>query len=212
MEAFLRSDQYNFIKSQAYILANGHASANDSGVIAALKSLAMEKVEAALGMMTDEQRQLIELLITVENREGAELFLLKLAPYIIPFQDISQQTLKKLFPKAKKLRLPDLEEMNMQETSYLSWIDKGTNRKYMITSHNNKLIGLHGTFQPIHKKGICALCNKHAEVGMFLYEKKGEVLGTFVKRGNYICQNSTLCNQHITELDKLHDFIERLRK
>ncbi|CAM4222108.1 ferrous iron transporter A [Bacillus manliponensis] len=212
MEAFLRSDQYNFIKSQAYILANGHASANDSGVIAAIKSLALEKVEAILGTMTDEQRELIELLITVKNREEAELFLLKLAPYVIPFQDISQQTLKKLFPKAKKLRLPNMEEVNMQETSYLSWIDKGTNRKYIIVCHNNKLIGLHGTFQPIHKKGICALCNKHAEVGMFLYEKKGEVLGTFVKRGNYICQNSTLCNQYITVLDKLHDFIERLRK
>lgn len=43
MEAFIRSDQYNFIKSQAYILANGHATANDRGVIQALKSLAIEK-------------------------------------------------------------------------------------------------------------------------------------------------------------------------
>lgn len=212
MEAFLRSDQYNFIKSQAYILANGHASANDKGVIAALKSLTMEKVEAALGTMTDQQRQLIDMLLTVENREEAELFLLKLTPYVVPFQDISQQTLKKLFPKAKKLRLPDMEEMNMQETSYLSWIDKGTNRKYMIARHGNKLVGLHGTFQSINKKGICALCNKHEDVGMFLYEKKGEVLGTFVKRGNYICQNSVVCNQNITSLEKLHDFIEWLRK
>lgn len=44
MEAFIRSDQYNFIKSQAYILANGHATANDRGVIQALKSLAIEKI------------------------------------------------------------------------------------------------------------------------------------------------------------------------
>ncbi len=43
MEAFIRSDQYNFIKSQAYNLANGHATANDRGVIQALKSLAIEK-------------------------------------------------------------------------------------------------------------------------------------------------------------------------
>ena len=42
MEAFIRSDQYNFIKSQAYILRMG-ATANDRGVIQALKSLAIEK-------------------------------------------------------------------------------------------------------------------------------------------------------------------------
>jgi hypothetical protein len=35
----IRSDQYNFIKSQAYILANGHATANDRGVIQALKCI-----------------------------------------------------------------------------------------------------------------------------------------------------------------------------
>ncbi|MFD0771336.1 FusB/FusC family EF-G-binding protein [Bacillus sp. CGMCC 1.60114] len=212
MEAFIRSDQYNFIKSQAYILVNGHATANDRGVIAALKSLAIEKVLHAFENLTDEQKELIDMILTVENKEGAESFLFKLTPYVIPFQEVTQQTLKKLFPKAKKLKLPAMEEINMKETSYLSWIDKGTNRKFIITRNNNKLVGIQGTFQSINKKGICALCHRHEELGMFLVEIKGDVQGTFVKKGNYICQDSIVCNQNMTSLDKLYDFIERLRK
>ncbi|PHA02296.1 elongation factor G-binding protein [Bacillus pseudomycoides] len=212
MEAFIRSDQYNFIKSQAHILVNGHATTNDRGVIAALKSLAIEKVLHVFENFTDEQKELIDMILTVENKEGAESFLSKLTPYVIPFQEVTQQTLKKLFPKAKKLKLPVMEEINMKETSYLSWIDKGTNRKLIITRNNNKLVGIQGTFQSINKKGICALCHRHEEVGMFLVEIKGDVPGTFVKKGNYICQDSIVCNQNMTSLDKLYDFIERLRK
>ncbi|MGE6400291.1 FusB/FusC family EF-G-binding protein [Bacillus cereus] len=212
MEAFIRSDQYNFIKSQAYILANGHATANDRGVIAALKSLAIEKVLHVFGNLTTEQKELIDTVITVENREDAESFLLKINPYVIPFQEVTAQTLKKLFPKAKKLKLPDMEEINMKETSYLSWIDKGTSRKFIIAKNNNKFVGLQGTFQSINKKSICSLCHGHEEVGMFLVEIKGKIPGTFVKKGNYICKDGVACNHNMKSLDKLQDFIERLKK
>ena len=212
MNAFIRSDQYNFIKLQAHILANGHATANDQGVIRALKSLAIEKVFNIFEDMTDEQKELMNMILTVENREDVEAFLLKINPYVIPFPEVTQQTLKKLFPKAKKLKLPVMEEVNMKETSYLSWIDKGTSRKFIIGRNQNKFVGLQGTFQSINQKGICSLCNGHEEVGMFLVEIKGDVPGTFVKKGNYICKDSATCNRNITSLDKLHDFIERLRK
>ncbi|PQZ59352.1 MULTISPECIES: FusB/FusC family EF-G-binding protein [Bacillus] len=212
MEAFIRSDQYNFIKSQAYILANGHATANDRGVIAALKSLAIEKVLNVFENLATEQKELIDMVLTVENREDAESFLLKLNPYVIPFQEVTAQTLKKLFPKAKKLKIPDMEEINMKETSYLSWIDKGTSRKFIIAKNNNKFVGLQGTFQSINKKSICSLCHGHEELGMFLVEIKGKIPGTFVKKGNYICKDGVACNHNMKSLDKLQDFIERLKK
>ncbi|QWH17191.1 elongation factor G-binding protein [Bacillus mycoides] len=212
MEAFIRSDQYNFIKSQAYILANGHATANDRGVIQALKSLAIEKIIHLFENLTDEQKELIDTVLTVENREGAESFLLKINPYVIPFQEVTAQTLKKLFPKTKKLKLPDMDEINMKETSYLSWIDKGTSKKFIIAKNNNKFVGLQGTFQSINKKSICSLCHGHEEVGMFLVEIKGKIPGTFVKKGNYICKDGVACNHNMKSLDKLQDFIERLKK
>ena len=74
MEAFIRSDQYNFIKSQAYILANGHATANDRGVIQALKSLAIEKIIHVFENLTDGQKELIDTVLTVQNRRCRIIF------------------------------------------------------------------------------------------------------------------------------------------
>ncbi|MFD6509779.1 FBP domain-containing protein, partial [Bacillus sp. NPDC060175] len=102
--------------------------------------------------------------------------------------------------------------INMKETSYLSWIDKGTSRKFIIAKNNNRFVGLQGTFQSINKKSICSLCHGHEEVGMFLVEIKGKIPGTFVKKGNYICKDGVACNHNMKSLDKLQDLIERLKK
>lgn len=47
---------------------------------------------------------------------------------------------------------------------------------------------------------------------MFLVEIKGDIQGTFVKKGNYICKDGEACNRNMKSLDKLQDFIERLKK
>lgn len=67
------------------------------------------------------------------------------------------------------------------------------------------------TAQPIHLKGVCALCHKHSEVGMFHVKEKGKVEGTFTNRGNYICQDSQSCNNHLTSIEKVYEFVDRLR-
>ncbi|MFB5282900.1 FusB/FusC family EF-G-binding protein [Peribacillus sp. Hz7] len=214
MEPFIRSDQYNFIRRQTQILINGHATANDIHVLTTLKTLAKEKVFGLFEETSEEQEQLLIPIMDVKDNEGAEAFLLQVEPYVIPFQTITEQTIKKLFPKAKKLKVPVLENVNLKETSYVSWYDKGSNRKYIIARHNHKLKGLQGTFTSLNKKGICTLCNAHEKVGMFMSEAKGKggEQGTFIKRGNYICEDSQKCNYNLITLDKLHDFIERLNE
>lgn len=211
MAPFIRSDQYNFIKMQTQILINGHASVNDTAVLNALKSLTLEKVLLLFENLTDEQRNLLTPVSHIKERAQAEEFYFQLKPYVIPFKSVTEQTIKKLFPKAKKLKAPSLQEMDMTEISYIGWHDKGTNRKYLVTVLDEKLTGLQGTFSPLSQKGICALCNRHEEVGMFMAEIKGTDLGTFTKRGNYICQNSHKCNQNMTDREKLDDFIVRLK-
>ncbi|MBO9129483.1 FusB/FusC family EF-G-binding protein [Bacillus sp. 165] len=211
MEPFIRSDQYNFIRAQAQILVNGHASANDTGVLQALKALTQEKVLQLFTDTNEEQRELLCQIVAVTNKEQAEIFVSQIKPYVIPFKAITEQTMRKLFPKAKKLKLPSLEHRDLKEMSYLGWDDLGSNRKYIITEYNNKLIGIHGTFTSIHQKGICSFCNRHEEVGLFMSTKKGSGKDTYINRGNYICQDSEVCNRNLTVLDKLHDFIERLQ-
>lgn len=212
MEPYIRSDQYNFIKNQTQTLVNGHLSVNDRAVLNALKSLSIEKILNLFPDITDEQKQLFQPIIEVKDKNDAEQFLSKVKTYVIPFKVITEQSIKKIFPKAKKLKLPNLDNLDLTELSYLGWDDIATNKKFIITFQNNKAVGLHGSFQSIHKKGICTICNKHEELGLFLTEKKGTVQGTYTKRGNYICQDSQKCNHNITTLDKLNEFISLVNK
>ncbi|MBX9971770.1 FusB/FusC family EF-G-binding protein [Cytobacillus firmus] len=211
MEPFIRNDQYNFIKYQTQVLINGHATVNDTGVLNALKSLSGEKVLGLFEELSEEQKQLLSPIIDIKERDQANAFLAQIKESVIPFASLTEQSIKKLFPKAKKLKIPALEDIDFREISYLGWDDKGTNRKYMISLLDGKLTGIYGTFKPLGKKGICAICSKFEETGMFLTETKGTQLGTYTKKGNYICQDSQKCNENLYSLEKLHDFIGRLK-
>ncbi|MCM3706247.1 MULTISPECIES: FusB/FusC family EF-G-binding protein [Cytobacillus] len=211
MEPFIRNDQYNFIKYQTQVLINGHASVNDTGVLNALKSLSAEKVLGLFAELSEEQNRLLSPISDIKERDQADTFLADIMKYVIPFPSVTEQSIKKLFPKAKKLKMPAPENIDFKEISYLGWDDKGTNRKYMISLLDGKLTGIFGTFRPLGKKGICAICNKLEETGMFLTEIKGSQLGTYTKRGNYICQDSRKCNENLISLENLNDFIGRLR-
>lgn len=210
MEPFVRSDQFNYIKNQLQILTNGYTSVNDKGVLNALKTLTDEKIIHLFDDLSEEQRQVFNPIVEIREKEQAEAFLLQLKQYVIPFKDISEPSIKKLFPKAKKLKIPSLDQIDRKEISYLGWNDTGSNKKYIVVIQNEKIVGLHGSFKN-SQKGICAICHGHGELGMFIMETKGSEQGTFIKRGNYICQDSQKCNQNIKTLDKLEDFIKGMK-
>jgi hypothetical protein len=208
---FIRVDQFQFIKSQTQHLIKGYASVNDRKVLNALKSTVYDKVLNLFHHINSEQKQLVDQIIEVEQHVKAEEYLSSLKPYVIPFKNVTEQNLKKLFPKAKKLKLPDLNDLDLKEITYLGWNEKGTNKKYIIAIQQNGFIGLEGSFTPSSKKGICTLCSRHSQVGLFMSETKGASQGTYTRRGNYICQDSLKCNEALTSLDKLDGFIELLK-
>lgn len=211
MEPFIRTDQYQFIKAQTQILINAHSSVNDKSVLSALRSLVNDKVLNIFFNLNDDQKQLINPMIELKERLKAEEFLEQIKEYVIPFQKVTEQAIQKLFPKAKRLKLPNLEEMDFKEITYLGWFDKGTSKKYIIVLINHELIGLHGTFTPSSKKGICSLCGHHAEIGFFMAEPKIRAQGTFIKRGNYICQDSQKCNENLLSVERLEEFFIHLK-
>lgn len=210
MKPFIRTDQYNFIRVQTRKLVNGHSTAKDADVIKALEAMVLENIVAMFVDLTDDQKQLFLPVVKIHDKEMAEKFLAQLKQFVIPFS-VSEQVVRKLFPKVKKLSVPPLDKMDLKDVVYLSWLDSSTNKKYIITSSDNKLTGIYGSFTQANQKGICTLCNSLGEVGMFLAEIKGKDLGTFTKRGNYICSDSQKCNENLTSLVKLTDFVKRLK-
>jgi hypothetical protein len=211
MEPFIKNDQYNFIKAQTKVLINGHSNASDPNVLKALTALALEKVISLIPEPTQEQRELLEPIASIKDKQDAEVFLARLKPLVIPFRGVSEKALQKLFPKVKKLKLPDLENIDLKEITYLGWNDIGQERRYIVTDIEGKLTGIRGTFRNHSQKGVCSICNSIGDVGMFITESKPAANGTFKNRGNYICQDSQVCNQNLQSEEKLHEFIEHLR-
>lgn len=211
MHPFIRNDQFNFIKNQTQLLINGHLTVNDQAVLRALKSLTIEKVLNLFEELNDEQKQLLHPILEVKEKVDGELFLEQLKSYVLPYKAITEQSIKKLFPKAKKLKIPAIEEMDFKELSYLGWLDKGSNKKFLIVEHNDKLVGISGEFKNSNKKGICAICNRFEEIGMFTSAVKGATQDAFIKRGNYICQDSKKCNDNLITLDKLNEFVDLIK-
>lgn len=208
MQPFIRNDQYNFIKRQVQSLINGHASSNDANVLKALRSLTQEKVFNLFEEISEEQQELFQPMFSIRNKEQADDFLIQLSPYRLPFKKVTEQTAKKLFPKVKKLKLPKIEELDFTTVSYVGWNDSGTNRKYLIVEKEGKLKGYFGHFKSSNMKGMCTICNTFEELGLFTAEIKGSTIDAYIKRGNYICYDSTKCNENLTQLEKLENFID----
>ena len=210
MDAFIKTDQFQFIKAQAQYLINGYGTTNDMQVLNTLESLALERTLSLFTDITEEQLELLKPIVNVRNQLDADHYLSQIKQYVIPFNNVKQQTIQKLFPKVKKLKVPSLDSLDFKEISYLAWDDKGTNRRYIIFNSNNKLMGLYGKYTGSNVKGICALCNRHGKVGLFMTEKKGATQDTYRNKGNYICEDSIQCNQHITSQEKLINFVDWL--
>nr|WP_316047112.1 hypothetical protein [Planococcus glaciei] len=115
-EAFIRNDQFNFIKDQTRILVTGQATGNDAEVLSVLRHLAHEKVFKLFPSLTAEQKAVLNPLASVKEKADAEAFLAQLEPYIIPFKAVTDAALKKLFPKAKKAERAEVREHRFQET------------------------------------------------------------------------------------------------
>lgn len=46
-------------------------------------------------------------------------------------------------------------------------------------------------------KGICSICNRHSDVGLFTAKTKGPGQDNYIKRGNYVCVDNEVCNRYI---------------
>ncbi|WP_456272721.1 FusB/FusC family EF-G-binding protein [Bacillus sp. AK031] len=125
MEPFIRNDQFNYIKVQTKNLVNGHSSASDPGVLKAVKAMVKENVTGLFSGLSPAQSDLLDPVDMIKDKQDAEVFLAQLKPFVIPFRRISEKTLEKLFPKVKKLKLPDLANMDFREITYLGWNDIG---------------------------------------------------------------------------------------
>ena len=209
IQPFLTVANYHLLEQQLSKILHALTTTKDKSVILAVRGLVETEITTKLELSTEET-QLVEQLFTVTDRAHGDVFLEQLKPYVIPFKPVTASTLKSLFKKEKKLKLPNLDELDFQQICYLAWDDVGTHRKYVVLEQDDKLQGIKGVFSNNTVRGICAICNRHSDVGLFTTSIKGQVVGTFTNHSNYICADSQTCNEHVSDMNRTREFFQRI--
>ena len=203
---FLTVANVRLIEQQVKKILSAKSSSKDPEVLNAVKGLAVAEIKEKLPNATAE---ILHAISNISDRTDAELFKESLKRYTIPFKTISEKGLQKLFRKDKKLKLPKLEMVDWHSISYLSWLDSGTQRQYIVIEKDGAFVALRGVSQPQYAtKGICAICNQHGAVHLFTATVKGNA-DMYTSYSNYICDDVETCNAHVTDYEKLEAFVAR---
>ena len=205
MTPFLTVANVRYVEAQLKKIVNSKLTTQDKDVLAAVKGIALSNIKETVSGVDQSVLDAIE---KVEDRIDAELLLENLKAYTIPFHVISEKALEKLFRKDKKLKLPKLAQVDWKAISYLSWVDVGSHRQYIVVEKDDQFIGLRGTVEPQYRtKGICAICQKQGDVHLFTAKvKRNEE--AFTTYSQYICSDAERCNQQLERHERIIEFVE----
>lgn len=209
---FIHNHQLNVIKKQANFLLKTLRSVADRKVLATVRDTAVGKAMDAFEELTAEQKKLLERLADQEEAQHVQDYLDSLEPYLVPFPEVTAKQAQKLFPKVKKLKLPDLERLDYAHTTYLRWVDHATNRLFIVYENQDQFVGIEGRITPTNKKGFCMFCNRHQELGFFNVKLKGSSPENLSSIGQYICMDDEACNHSITDTAPLEKFLSSVGK
>lgn len=209
-EKFIKNDQYNFIKNQVALIKDSQKKNSDPTVIKAVRELAIAKIYELFSELTAEQSTMLDL---SKSKTDAELdqYLQQLANFLFPFGTVTEQQVKKMFPKVKKLKVPDLTLFQHKPSTYLSWIDISTNKKFIVYKLKEKIVGIECKYTVLNKDNICSFCNRFGKVAFIstvTKAKKAKNPDYYKAIGNYICFDSEECNKRITDVSYLTTFLE----
>lgn len=207
----LQPYEFNYIKNQITHLINVYKTVNDKNVILTIQETVTNELALLLDEVFLEEIKPIYLDRTLTNAKSLSLFE-KIQEQIIPFNQVSDKKIEKVFRKVKKIKYPKWETLDLKTINYLAWDDIGTQRKYITFYYEEQLRGCYGVMSPDIIKNVCAICHKIDNVAMFLTTTRVAGDGTYTKKGNYICKDSQKCNQQMEDLVHLYDFYHTVSK
>lgn len=206
---FIRNHQFNVIKKQSDFLLKTLRTIADRKVLETVRYRAVTSTLEAFPSLTEDQKRMLGEISTIEKAEDFQRYLSALEPYLEPYPTITLKQIQKLFPKNKKLKVPDLQSIDFRYVTYLGWVDIATNKLYIVYPFEGRFIGIEGRITPTNKKGYCLFCNRHQELGLFSVKTKPAVASpdnlSFI--GQYVCLDSQACNHSITDTGALEKFI-----
>ncbi|MBM2657829.1 FusB/FusC family EF-G-binding protein [Staphylococcus pseudoxylosus] len=213
MEKQLYPYQFNYIKERIAHLINVYNSVNDLNTIASIQETTREQMLITFQSVDSSIQLEIEKLMNYQlSKMQAEKILSTLQDYVLPFEHPSKKQVDKVFRKVKKLKTPLISNEVLLESTFIGWNDVASNRKYIIYYNDfGKLDGFYGDISNQTVKGFCSICNKESRVTLFMRKTRTTSDGQYTKKGDYICFDSTVCNQQISDLSYFYRFLNKIQ-
>ncbi|MBY8914058.1 FusB/FusC family EF-G-binding protein [Bacillus sp. YC2] len=209
-EKFIKNEHLNFIKKQIELIKDSKKKNVAPTVLAAVIDLANAKISDLIPHATLDQQDLLDVSRLKTDAEYDQ-YIQRLSAFVIPFPKITEQQLKKMFPKHKKLKLPDLSKIDHSQLTYLSWNDLRSNKKFIIYELDGKMVGIECKFAPTSKHNVCSFCNSFGQVVYFstvTKAKQSKNPDYYKAIGNLICADSSECNKKITNVEYVTAFLK----
>ncbi|WP_312476571.1 FusB/FusC family EF-G-binding protein [Neobacillus sp.] len=207
---FIKNEHFNFIKQQVALIKDSYKKNSDPTVINAVRELANAKIIELFPDVTSEQTEMLDLMKWKTDYEF-DHYIQQLSSFLLPFPKLTDQQIKKMFPKTKKLKVPDLSQISPEQLTYLSWTDISTNKKFIVYPLNEKLVGIECKYTLLSKDNMCSFCKrfgKVAYISTITKAKKSKNPDYYKAIGNFICFDSSNCNKKITNVDYLTTFLK----
>ncbi|MFC5471109.1 FusB/FusC family EF-G-binding protein [Cohnella suwonensis] len=213
-EPFIANHDFNFIKKQADQLLHAVRTVADRKVLSSARSGAEASIFDLFPELPDDARERLGSIAKLEKAEDFKRYLDELEPYRTEFPPISKDMILKLFPKSKKLAVPDLAGIDKRLVTYLNWLDVAANRSYIVYPMDGRFVGIEGRMTPTNKKSYCFVCNRFEEIGLFTAVSKKRPANAspdyYKALGQYLCVHGQECNKNITDTASLERFIREL--
>ncbi|PLS15429.1 elongation factor G-binding protein [Bacillus sp. M6-12] len=207
---FIENYQYNFMKNEIDGICKTLKSTSDTKVFNVVKLGALTKILGLFMGLNPEQLQLLNKLESLNTEQELRDYENELSTFKKGFPSLSIHDIKKLFPKAKRLKIPDLSNINNSDFTFVSWNDIGTGNRYIIYNLSNKLVGLQCNITMLSKQNICTLCHQKGPVAIVTAISKAKRFKSsdnYVAYGNLMCIDTEKCNKALTDITYLEEFI-----
>ena len=159
MAAFIKKQQFNYIKKCLSDLNNAFRNCVDSNIVETTKIIAQDKILAFFDNLSEEEKEILNISKITEPLH-IDGYLKDLDQYVYGMPNITKSDLTKIFKKEKKLKIPDL---NIQDSKlvYLGWIDEATKKLLITYNMDGKLLGMACRLTSPKPKSanVCTLCN-----------------------------------------------------
>ena len=195
--------QMHLIEKQAMKLLNSLSTSKDEKVLATVRGL-IDTTLTEAGV----PRSIIEEVLTLQNRQQLEPFFISVKEKVQLFPEVSEQVVKRLWKKEKKLKAP---KVTNPQVTFVAWDDTSTRTRFFVYEQEGELTGVKGVLSTEQIKGVCALCRQHQSLSLFTTKEKGQIEGTYKKYSQYICADTEKCEQGIDTEEKLYSFMETVK-